>query len=102
LEDLGAPFGLPGLEILRPAMEKCKALAGLSLLAFDKGVEAPKRRALPTLGFIGCRSRLQRREKIGSLRSSGPACDGHGAQPPQEFTSSKRLPHDITPFSALS
>ena len=80
-------------------MEESKALAGVLLLAFDKGVEVTECRALPTLGFIGRCSNLQGR---GRLRASSPAGDSHCAKSTQEFTSSKRLPQGITPFSGLS
>src|SRR4030095_12397474 len=72
-EDLGAAFRRPGVQILGTAMQESKALAGLFLLAFDKGIEVAERRSLPALGVIGCRSGLQRGEKIGSPRASHTA-----------------------------
>src|SRR5262249_39770048 len=79
-------------------MEESKALARLLLLAFDKGVEISECRSLPALGFIGRCSNLQERRRLGG----SPADEGRGAQPPQEFTSSKRLPQSFTPFSDSS
>jgi hypothetical protein len=43
VEDFGASFSLPGFEVLRSAVEKGQALAGLFLLTFNKGVEVPER-----------------------------------------------------------
>jgi hypothetical protein len=43
LEDFGASFSLPGFEVLRSAVAKGQALAGLFLLTFNKGVEIPER-----------------------------------------------------------
>src|SRR5262249_50971120 len=83
---------------LRPAMEESKALGGLLLLAFDKRVEISERRSLPALGFIGRCSNLPVRRRLGG----SPADEGRGAQPQQEFTSSKRLPQSFTPFSGPS
>src|SRR5262249_13401077 len=97
-EDSGASFRLPLFEILRPAMEESKALASLLLLAFDQGIEIAECRSLPAPGFIGRCRNLQGRGRLSTPRAD----DGRGAQPPQEFTSSQRLPHGIIPFSSLS
>jgi len=101
-ENFRPPFGVPRFEIVRTAMKESKALPGLLLLAFDKRVKASECRALPAFSFISRCCNLQGLENVDRLHASSSAGDGRGAQPSQEFTSSKWLPHGITPFSGWS